>query len=67
MIILGIIILSIGLYYLIIKAGIPYQDPTPELQIQYEKNMSIGETISMVGFCITTVAAICRIVAGLLK
>lgn len=30
----GIIILFIGVYYWIIKAGIPYQDPPLELQIQ---------------------------------
>ncbi len=66
MIILGIIILSVGLYYQIIKAGIPYQDPTAEMQIQYNKDMSTGETLTMTGFCITTVAAVCRIIAGLL-
>ena len=32
LIIAGIIILLIGLYYLIIKAGIPYQDPPLDLQ-----------------------------------
>ena len=41
-IISGMIIFVIGLYYLIIKAGIPYQDPTEELRIQYAINMGIG-------------------------
>ena len=31
----GGIILLIGLYYSMVKAGIPYQDPPLELQIQY--------------------------------
>ena len=34
----GILILGAGLYYMVIKAGIPYQDPTPEIQLQYSIN-----------------------------
>jgi len=62
----GLIILVIGLYYLVIKAGIPYQDPTPELQIQYTVNMKIGEILSGLGFCMSIVAGICRIVLGII-
>ena len=39
LIISGAVILLIGLYYMMIKAGIPYQDPTTEMQIQYEINL----------------------------
>ena len=66
MIIAGVIILDIGLYYLIIKAGIPYQDPTPELQLKYSINMGIGEILTRTGLCITIIGAICRITAGLI-
>lgn len=46
----GLIILVIGLYYLVIKAGIPYQDPTVEMQIQYAINDGIGSVLSKAGF-----------------
>ena len=41
----GIIIFLVGLYYWVIKAGIPYQDPPIELQIQYAVNMGIGDAL----------------------
>lgn len=31
----GIILLLMGVYFMLIKGGIPYQDPTPEMQISY--------------------------------
>lgn len=49
LIIAGIIILGVSLYYLIIKAGIPYQDHTEELRIQYAINMGIGDELFKVG------------------
>ena len=67
LIISGAVILLIGLYYMIIKAGIPYQDPTVEMQIQYEINMGIGNVLSLTGFCMTLVAVIIRIVLGLVR
>ena len=50
LIIAGIIILLIGLYYLIIKAGIPYQDPPLDLQLQYAVNTRIGSILTGIGF-----------------
>ncbi len=38
----GFIVFLTGCYYCIVKAGIPYQDPPLELQIQYAVNMGIG-------------------------
>ncbi|MBE6005458.1 MAG: hypothetical protein E7232_15535 [Lachnospiraceae bacterium] len=61
-IISGIIIFMIGLYYLIIKAGIPYQDPTEELRIQYAINMGIGETLIGNGFLVFILGLIINIV-----
>ncbi len=66
LIISGAIILLIGLYYMIIKAGIPYQDPTTEMQIQYAINMGIGDVLSLTGFCMTAGAAIIRIILGII-
>ncbi len=46
----GLIILAVGVYYVVIKAGIPYQDPPLELQIQYAVNMGIGDELCRIGF-----------------
>lgn len=64
-IIAGIIILFIGLYYFIIKAGIPYQDPPLELRIQYEVNAGIGDVLIGSGFKIAVLSGIIRIILGL--
>ena len=67
LIISGAIILLIGLYYMMIKAGIPYQDPTTEMQIQYEINMGIGNVLSLTGFCMTVISVIIRVVLGVVS
>ena len=66
LIIAGAVILLIGLYYLIIKAGIPYQDPTTEMQIQYAINSGIGDVLSLTGLCMTVLASIIRIILGII-
>ena len=45
----GIIILMISLYYGMFKAGIPYQDPPLDLQIEYAINSGIGSRLFLVG------------------
>lgn len=65
-IIAGIIVLMIGLYYSFIKAGIPYQDPPLELQIQYEIDYQIGEILTKIGFITTICSAVIRTVLYLL-
>ena len=61
----GGIILFIGMYYAIIKAGIPYQDPPLELQIRYEINSQIGDILTKSGFIITVFGVVCRLILGL--
>ncbi len=46
----GFIIFMIGAYYEVVKAGIPYQDPPLELQIQYAINTGIGDELCRIGF-----------------
>lgn len=46
---IGIDIFVVGFYYMAIKAGIPYQDPTPEMLREYNRNMMIGEVVSLGG------------------
>lgn len=62
----GGIIFFTGLYYEIIKAGIPYQDPTLELQIQYAVNMRIGETLVRNGFLIAICGGAIRLLFELI-
>ena len=59
----GLIILVIGLYYLIIKSGIPYQDPTVEMQIQYAINEGIGSILSKAGLVLAVCGGIVRLVS----
>ncbi len=58
----GMIIILVGMYYLVIKAGIPYQDPPLELQIQYTVNMNTGEELFKIGVLICGVGLAGRIV-----
>lgn len=57
----GIIVFFIGLYYWMIKAGIPYQDPTLELQIKYAIDIGIGETLLEKGFGIAVCGGLTRL------
>ena len=57
----GMIIILVGMYYLVIKAGIPYQDPPLELQIQYTVNMATGEELFKIGAIICGVGLAGRI------
>jgi len=57
----GIIIFLIGAYYCVVKAGVPYQDPPPELQIQYAVDMGIGEILIRNGFLISLCGGIARL------
>ena len=66
LIIAGIIILVVSLYYWIIKAGIPYQDPTEELRIQYAINMGIGDELFKVGLIMFAVGLIPRIALAII-
>ena len=55
-IIAGIIILFIGLYYFMIKAGIPPLD----LWIQYQVNAGIGERLMEIGFKVAMCSGVVR-------
>lgn len=63
----GVIIFFIGLYYWMIKAGIPYQDPPLELQIQYAVNMRIGEILLGNGFVIAICGGAIRLLLELIN
>ena len=61
----GLIVFVIGLYYMVVKAGIPYQDPPLELQIKYAIHSGIGDILVRDGFLILLYAGIFRLVLWL--
>ena len=63
----GGILYLIGAYYAVIKAGIPYQDPTLELQIEYAINMGIGSLLLKWGFLLLISGGILRILLSVKK
>lgn len=56
----GIIIFAIGAYYAVIKAGLPYQDPTIELQIRYATYYGVGDILLKWGSALALCGAIVR-------
>lgn len=58
----GVIMFFIGAYYCVVKAGIPYQDPPLELQIEYAVNMGIGEALVKDGLLIFIGGGIVRLI-----
>lgn len=62
----GFIILIIGVYYEVIKTGIPYQDPPLELQIQYAINMGVGNELCRIGFLTILYGAAFRLILRLI-
>ena len=67
LIVAGALAFVIGLYFWIIKAGIPAQDPTPEMKAQYAQNMLIGDALVFSGFLTSLTAAIPRIIIGIVS
>lgn len=63
----GCIIFFIGLYYWIIKAGIPYQDPPLELQIQYAIHMGIGDILVKDGAIMLVCGGVSRLILKLIR
>lgn len=62
----GMMMLATGLYYWLVKAGIPYQDPPLELQIQYAVHMGIGDVLVRNGFWLAVCGGAVRVCLGLI-
>lgn len=62
----GLIILAIGAYFLLIKAGIPYQNPTAELEVQYIVNYGIGNILSKLGMLLALSGGTVRLISWLI-
>ena len=59
----GVFVFLVGEYYLVFRAGIPYQDPTPELQLQYAIDVRAGYSLIHTGAMITIVGLVAAIAA----
>jgi uncharacterized membrane protein len=46
----GLIVILFGFVYGSIFAGIPYQDPTPEMSANYDFHFSVSSIILVIGF-----------------
>ena len=46
---IGTLIVMSGFVYDVVFAGIPYQDPTPELQARYDFHRAVGDAIYTTG------------------
>lgn len=62
MIVLGAAIMITGFFYDVLFAGIPFQDPTPELQASYRYHAAVASVIEVTG----AMVALAGIVAGVL-
>lgn len=63
----GVIIFLIGCYYAILEAGLPYQDPTLEMQIEYAINMGIGKVLIRCGGLTFLVGLLFRIILSIIN
>lgn len=59
----GLIVL--GFAYDVLFAGIPFQDPTPELKAQYTHHAAIAQAIELSGVCLLGLGLIIATVRGL--
>lgn len=48
------------------RAGLPYQDPPMDLQIQYAIDQGIGDTLMSVGFEDCIIGVVSRIISGII-
>ncbi len=63
----GVIIFLIGCYYAVLEAGLPYQDPTLEMQIEYAINMGIGKVLIRCGGLTFLVGLLFRIILSIIN
>jgi len=63
----GIIIIIIGMYYLLFKAGIPDQDPTTEMTIKWMAYYSAGKICLLDGVITFIIGAAGKICYNFIK
>lgn len=60
----GLCALTAGLVWDVLFAGIPYQDPTPEMTARHEFHAAIASTLRWIGFASCLAAALRRMVTS---
>lgn len=63
----GSIIFVIGLYFSVVKGGLPYQDPTTEMTIRWMAYHFAGETCMLNGLVIFLIGLIGRLACRFIK
>ena len=63
---IGMIVLIGGFAYDLAFAGIPYQDPTPQMQARYDSNLRVAEIIEQIGG-VTFASGIPILIVGLVR
>ncbi len=54
----SIVVVIVGFMYLVVFAGIPYQDAPPDLVARYGFHSSIGNTLVQIGVVLMAVSGI---------
>ena len=67
LIVVGFVLIITGFVYNIVFAGIPYQDPPPELVARYNMHATIAQTITTTGIITTPAGIVGSIVLRLLR
>lgn len=63
----GMIFLLVGFWYAVVEAGLPYQDPIPEMLEQYNRSMTIGGLLLMTGGVVLLAELIYWVAFGIYK
>ncbi|HLA56616.1 MAG TPA: hypothetical protein VK623_10970 [Flavobacterium sp.] len=58
---IGLGVIAIGFLYDVFFAGIPYQDPTTEMLVKYNRNTSIALVLQQIGLAITVMGIVVKI------
>ncbi len=66
-IISGIFLLMMGIYYSMFKAGLPYQDPPLELQVSYAIDSGIGKNLTELGLVVFVFGLISNIMIRIIS
>lgn len=45
----GVIFFVVGFWYAVVAAGLPYQDPTPDMLEQYNRDLQTGNILMIAG------------------
>lgn len=57
LVIAGLCLLVLGFGYDLVFAGLPYQDPTPQMQAEWTRHKTVASVIESMGFGLVFVGA----------